>query len=198
MSGSESGRRRIEIIANRADGSLRARLCGILLRVLHSPSQGPPAGGDGEGFPRLLELDVGEFRSFWHPDFADRLQSEDLREGLPAYIRGKGWDPDHVRRLADEFAAGETVTPVLVVKGPGAGYTIVDGHNRVLAAFLAGRKTIPAVCLEGDFLSTRFLREIEVKLKRYDKATGHRYGFGRMVRLWTQWFAERDREGPGG
>ena len=65
--------------------------------------------------------------------------------------RSKESDKDTVQRYFDAMDSGERFPPIEVCRSQEAeGWLVIDGHHRVLAAELLGRKTIEATTIYGD------------------------------------------------
>jgi len=72
------------------------------------------------------------------------------------------FDPEGLSELAASIARHGVLQPI-VVSADGAGYELVAGHRRVLAARLAGKTTIPAVVREevGDRLELALIENLQ-------------------------------------
>lgn len=123
-----------------------------------------------QGYPQKLLIPVKEVKSYWH---------KNIRQDFKPY-------QPYIDRLVKKIRIRQKIAPILVVKEKD-GYVIVDGHHRVFACLIAGKKLVPAILIEGDFEDTKLLRKAEVALKEYDKKTGYKYHFSRVMRMWTQY-----------
>jgi ParB family chromosome partitioning protein len=72
------------------------------------------------------------------------------------------FDPESLSELAASIARHGILQPI-VVSADGAGYELVAGHRRVLAARLAGKTTIPAVVRDevGDRLELALIENLQ-------------------------------------
>ena len=72
------------------------------------------------------------------------------------------FDPEGLSELAASISRHGVLQPIVVSQG-GAGYELVAGHRRVLAARLAGRTTIPAVIRDeiGDRLELALIENLQ-------------------------------------
>src|SRR5436305_15087753 len=72
------------------------------------------------------------------------------------------FDPEGLSELAASISRHGVLQPI-VVSQDGAGYELVAGHRRVLAAKLAGRTTIPAVIRDeiGDRLELALIENLQ-------------------------------------
>jgi hypothetical protein len=119
-------------------------------------------------FQGPLDLPLKAVRSAWYADVAH------------------GWTPDrsYIEHLVSRLALDEYVPPIVVVPAEDA-YLIVDGHHRVYASHVVGRRTVKAIVLHATFDETRPLREAENLLKQFDADTGWKYCLSGHLARWA-------------
>lgn len=101
---------------------------GALIPEVVAPLEAPkPASASGPASGPAGELSVDEIRSNPYQPRAD-------------------FDPEKLDELARSIRANGVIQPILVRPSPdGAGYQVIAGERRFLAAKQAGRRTIPAI-----------------------------------------------------
>jgi hypothetical protein len=115
---------------------------------------------DGERVQGATSIAIKDIRSFWHDD----LKSQWKHDG------------DYIRFLKAKIQNNEAITPIVVTEPQDGMHTIVNGHHRYFAAMESGLARIDCVVLPMTFEQTEDLRHAERCLKRFDEATGYRYG----------------------
>lgn len=184
--------RYIERRANKADSSFISQFWATTYQWMRPRRKLVSHETDSE----LIEVRIASLHSFWHPQLNDCLKDPTRKDRIKNAIQKIGWDESFVQKMTQEILTGEKLPPpILVVEQPASEFTIVDGHHRVMACFLADLEFISAIRLPGDFFDTRFLRQAEVSLKRFDSSNNYQLGLSNMVKLWAGWY-QREKDSP--
>lgn len=116
----------------------------------------------GNDLMGVSDVEISKIKSYWHEDLeGDRVCDDKYIDALRKKIREK-----------------EYIPPILISKSSKKeGYFIVNGHHRFLAHYREKKEKINCVVLDMSFEQTDDLRNCERSIKKFDKATGYRYGF---------------------